>query len=132
MSETLNNPTVTFLKWDEPGTQAEGTYDSITWDAPGKFGLESSIRLVDGDGNLTQVKLTASLAGTLKAAEPRLIPGQTHLTITYLETRASKKDPSKTYKAFDVKAEGLAPKGASAPTREPGDDAGSFDPAKLK
>lgn len=115
MSEQLSTAPVTYVKLKEVGDTVAGVFDSLLWDVMGTFGKESSVRLLDPDGNVQQVRLATTLVSTLKGAEKRLVSGKSHLTITLTGEARSKKDASKTYKVFDVVADGLLPKDGSAP-----------------
>jgi hypothetical protein len=138
--ETLGSGNVTFFKFKAPGDTVAGLFESAIFDAPSKYGKESSIRVSDEEGNITQARMSASLVSVIKGSLPRLQVGKSKLIIKYTGDQVSKKDPSKSYKAYDVQADNLLPKGLagakaileSDSTPPAGGGDASFDPSKLK
>lgn len=112
--ESLGGGSTTFFKFQNPGDTVDGIFESLAWDQPSKYGAESNIRVAAASGETVQARLSASLVSVFKAAEPRLVKGKSRVVIKFLGVKASKKDPSKTYKDYDVQAENLAPKALAA------------------
>lgn len=148
MSEQLSSGPAVFFKFKEPQDTLGGTFEGASFDQPGKYGKESVLSLSGGSGTCEGdvvtgdrilVTMNTSLRSVIKDHYARFIPGETRLNITFTGKTVSKKDPSKSYKTFDVQADGpMVPKNVVEAAKTLGKPAAaaasagdaSFDPKK--
>jgi len=120
-----------------PGSKVSVKVEKVCIDVAGNFGPESYIVGEDLEtGERVQVKLYTASKRLVQACQSRILPGVSVLHLEYLGEKVNERTKKK-FKAFNLTADDLAPKGMSvlpenvkAAAETLGADV-SFDPKKL-